>query len=207
MKAKFVYENLEFKRSQDPKTSMDIDHIELLRRKAIEDEWIEPDDAWSREIALIYAADSLPPSDLKYLLDMGIDPDGPTELLGRPLLVAADSPIKTRMLLKAGADPNKDDASGSSLAARYGKIDIIKAYLEAGLNIHKFHDLIRKAVKGNQLEMVKFLVDQGIKLSPEEIETLLDDIEMSSRVNDMWRNERLPLKNYLESLAERPAIT
>jgi hypothetical protein len=55
--------------------------------------------------------------------------------------------------------------------------------------------------------MVKFLVDQGIKLSPEEIETLLDDIEMSSRVNDMWRNERLPLKNYFESLAERPAIT
>jgi ankyrin repeat protein len=116
-------------------------------------------------------------SELRALLDSGLDPNSRTERGTTPLMMAAPDPDKVRLLVERGADVRRRSASGTDAltiaAAHYGSSASIRALLEAGAETQPAERVRRTplqyAAMCGDLDAVKLLLARGTEASPEAL--------------------------------------
>lgn len=128
--------------------------------------------------ALIWAAERGHAETIALLLDAGSPPDAALDPYGNTPLMKASSYggniASVRLLLGAGADPNRFDQSGDTAlhyAARYDRVDAVGALLAAGANPNAMSSILyetplHEAAGGHDPSIVQMLIDAGAAVGP-----------------------------------------
>lgn len=192
MKAKFVYENMDFERGRDPKQSIGIGRWAQIKREYEED---NPWQDYSHEEALSWAAGRGKIEYVNFLLKNGVDPNYNE---GKPLQAGIDNPEITRMFLDAGMKPKAlTDALDSSYTIT---LETAKLLIDAGPKLTD--DIIHSMIwNENAVEIIKYLFSKGVKiknhsqmqsslahkLTPEMLKVFLDNgLKLKKNDNDLF---------------------
>jgi len=131
----------------------------------------------SQEIPWARAALFGTASELKRLLDAGLDPNSKTERGTTVLMMAAPDASKVRLLLARGADAKSRGAAGTDAltiaAAHYGTGASLRALLDAGAELHPperaRHSPMQYAAMSGDIESVRLLLARGAEASAEAV--------------------------------------
>jgi len=116
-------------------------------------------------------------TELKSLLDAGLDPNSRTERGSTPLMMAAPDADKVRLLITRGADVKRRGAAATDAltiaAAHYGTSASLHALLDAGAEAQPSergrHSAMQYAAMSGNLENVKLLLNHGAEASAEAL--------------------------------------
>ena len=116
-------------------------------------------------------------SDLKALLDTGLDPESKTERGTTVLMMAAPDAEKVRLLLARGADAKGRGAAGTDAltiaAAHYGTSASVRLLLDAGADSNPTergrHSAMQYAAMSGDIESVRLLLARGAEASAEAL--------------------------------------
>ncbi|HVQ12148.1 MAG TPA: ankyrin repeat domain-containing protein [Vicinamibacterales bacterium] len=130
-----------------------------------------PGPPWAR-VALFETA-----SELKLLLDAGLDPNSKTERGTTLLMMAAPDVDKVRLLVARGADVKSRGAAGTDAltiaAAHYGTSASLRALLDAGADLQPperaRHSPMQYAAMSGDIESVRLLLVRGAEASAEAV--------------------------------------
>jgi ankyrin repeat protein len=145
---KYIKESVSFTRGENPKSSMGVGMTNRIRKHMESEgrEWEGPEDA------LRWSATHDYPEYVRYLLDMGIDPDSP-----------GPKGINALML-----------ASKYHLSTRSDNTDVIDALVQAGADVNALHDAglapLHWAAMDGRTEAVKYLVDASADINAREMD-------------------------------------
>ena len=116
-------------------------------------------------------------SELRSLLDSGLDPNSKTERGTTPLMMAAQDVDKVRLLIERGADVKRRSASGTDAltiaASHYGSSGSVRALLEAGGQAQPTERVRRTALQyaamSGDIDTVRLLLTRGAEASAEAL--------------------------------------
>jgi hypothetical protein len=160
MRAKTVYENINFERGKDPKSVIGIGMESQIK------EWFKasyPKEVYTLDNALIYSSKDGKIDYVKYLLAAGAADIHAED--DRALQLASDNghTEAVKMLLDAGANVHGgSDDNALRWASINGHAEVVKLLLDAGADVHGGMDYsLIWASKNGHTEVVKLLLDAG----------------------------------------------